>query len=142
MGWSPPHSYIGSLSAAAGCVEYSSGPVLLLVSVAKSPSDLINLDTASLSIKTVSTVSAPPLHLECFSPRRISWRRKLLIDAAIGDVLVDSWDIWIFGPFELSLPHGVASTPPTTIRDIYERMWRDCQSSPRRVLNFRMRIIL
>ena len=54
-----------------------------------------------LSIKPAFTTAVFPYRLHRTPSGRVSWRQKLSTDPAIiGDVMADSWDLWISGPFE------------------------------------------
>ena len=57
--------------------------------------------------------------------------------AIIGDVSVDSWNIWASGPFYLSFPSVVDSTSPSTLQDIYGDMGWGFRPSNRIVLHFK-----
>ena len=133
----PAHSEVSNLESASGCLEYTSGPVLLLASFITSTADFENLETTSCAIRHVFSFAIFAFEVH-FIPNRLAWSHEFsLYSATIGDGLVGSWDIWISGPFDLDSPIGVSSTHPSTIQDIYDQMGWEFQSSNRSVLHFR-----
>ena len=91
-------THVGEMATAAGCIEFPTGPILLLASFVTSVSVMSNFEPTISPNAPVFEIAIPPLRLVCLLPYRFRWTQQIAIDSeTIGEVLVGRWgnlDFW------------------------------------------------